>query len=401
MSIYCQVCFALFMCAIMNIGDSMKKISILSLHLGYGGIEKSIIALANLLSDNYDVEIACSYKLYDKPAFNLSKKVKVRYLIKDYTPNRAELNEALKEKNIHNIISEGKKSINVLALRRKTMVNYIKNCKSDFIISTRDIFDDWLGRYAPDNAVTIGWEHNHFHGNMKYANKITRYASRLDYFVLVSKELRDYYTERLKGTKCKCLYIPNIIDKLPKYTSKLNKKRMVCVGRLSQEKGHMDLLKLYKRIYEVHPDWTLDIIGDGPERSKLEEYIKDNNLEKNVIMHGFKNKDFIDDILHNSSIYLMTSFTESFGIVLIEAMSHGVPCVAFDSAEGARELIDYGENGFLIKDRDFSKYIKNVLKLIEDKELREKLGKNAYEEAKAYTGDEVIKLWIDILEEVK
>lgn len=379
----------------------MKKISILSLHLGYGGIEKSIIALANLLADNYNVEIACSYRLYDKPAFNINKKVKIRYLTKDIAPNKDEFKDALKHKNIPNIIHEGKKSINILKLRKSTMIDYIKNTDSDIIISSRDIFDDWLGKYAKDGVVKIGWEHNHFHGNMKYANKIVKYARKLDYFVLVSKELRDYYGGRLKDTKCKCVYIPNIIDKLPKYLSRLNKKRLVSVGRLSPEKGPMDLLRIYNRINEIHPDWKLDIIGDGPERTKMEEYILENNLSKNVTLHGFRNKDYIDDILHNSSIYLMTSFTESFGIVLIEAMSHGVPCVAFDSAEGARELIDHGENGFLVKDRDFSKYINRVFKLIDDKTLRETIGKNAYEEAKLYTGEVVIKLWIDLLEEAK
>ena len=385
----------------MNIGGTMKKISILSLHLGYGGIEKSIIALANLLADNYNVEIACSYRLYDKPAFNINKKVKIRYLTKDIAPNKDEFKDALKHKNIPNIIHEGKKSINILKLRKSTMIDYIKNTDSDIIISSRDIFDDWLGKYAKDGVVKIGWEHNHFHGNMKYANKIVKYARKLDYFVLVSKELRDYYGGRLKDTKCKCVYIPNIIDKLPKYLSRLNKKRLVSVGRLSPEKGPMDLLRIYNRINEIHPDWKLDIIGDGPERTKMEEYILENNLSKNVTLHGFRNKDYIDDILHNSSIYLMTSFTESFGIVLIEAMSHGVPCIAFDSAEGARELIDHGENGFLVKDRDFSKYINRVFKLIDDKTLRETIGKNAYEEAKLYTGEVVIKLWIDLLEEAK
>lgn len=379
----------------------MKKISILSLHLGYGGIEKSIIALANLLVDKYNVEIVCSYKLYDKPAFNLDKRVKVRYLTKNITPNKDAFKEAFRKKNISNIVSEGNKSIKILKLRKTTMVDFIKKCDSDIIISSRDIFDNWLGKYARKDVVKIGWEHNHFHGNMKYANKIVKYAKRLDYFVLVSKELRDYYGDRLSKTKCKCVYVPNIIDKLPKYLSRLNKKRLVCVGRLSPEKGSMDLLKIYNRIHEIHPDWNLEVIGDGSERNKMEEYIKDNKLDKFVTLHGFRNKDYIDDILHNSSIYLMTSFTESFGIVLIEAMSHGVPCIAFDSAEGARELIDHGENGFLVKDRDFSKYVNRVSKLINDKELREKIGKNAYEESKSYTGEEVIKLWIDLLEEAK
>ena len=68
----------------------MKKISILSLHLGYGGIEKSIVALANLLSSKYKVEIACIYKLYDKEAFELDPKVKVKYLIRSNLPKKVE-----------------------------------------------------------------------------------------------------------------------------------------------------------------------------------------------------------------------------------------------------------------------------------------------------------------------
>ena len=53
----------------------MKKISILSHHLGYGGLERSVVTLANLLVENYQVEIACVYKLYEKPAFSLNSKV--------------------------------------------------------------------------------------------------------------------------------------------------------------------------------------------------------------------------------------------------------------------------------------------------------------------------------------
>ena len=66
----------------------MKKVAILSLHLGYGGIEKSIVALANMLAEKYDVEIVCTYKLYDKPSFPLDSKVKVKYLIKTDLPRK-------------------------------------------------------------------------------------------------------------------------------------------------------------------------------------------------------------------------------------------------------------------------------------------------------------------------
>lgn len=72
----------------------MKKVSILSLHLGYGGIEKSIVALANLLCESYKVEIACVYKLYDKSVFELDKRVKVKYLTK-IKPNKKEFHEII------------------------------------------------------------------------------------------------------------------------------------------------------------------------------------------------------------------------------------------------------------------------------------------------------------------
>ena len=78
----------------------MKKISILSLHLGYGGIEKSVVTLANSLCSRYEVEIATCYKLYDKCVFDLDSRVKVKYLNKDLKPNHAALKSAFKSKNI-------------------------------------------------------------------------------------------------------------------------------------------------------------------------------------------------------------------------------------------------------------------------------------------------------------
>jgi len=131
----------------------------------------------------------------------------------------------------------------------------------------------------------------------------------------------------------------------------------------------------------------------------LEEYIKNNHLEDSVILHGFQGKDYIDNVLHDSSIYLMTSYTESFGIVLIEAMSHGVPCVAFDSAEGAREIINSGENGYLIKNRNFNAMVMKISSLIDKKEERKRLGKLARESVDKYSSDKVVKEWFTLIEE--
>ena len=371
----------------------MKKISILSLHLNYGGIERAIVSLANYLCNYYDVEIACTYKINEESSFKLDKKVKVKYLT-NVVPNKKEFKKALKSFKLITAFKEGIKSVKILNLRKKSMIDYISNTDSDVIISTRDIFNKLLSKYKK-NQLTIGWEHNHNHGNMKYAKKIVNSVKKLDYFVLVSNNLKEFYSKELENTKC--VYIPNTLDNISDKVSNLTEKRLISVGRLSKEKGYMDLLSISKDIFNKYSDWKLDIIGDGPERESLEKYINDNNLSKNVILHGFKDKDYINDLLMKSSIYLMTSYTESFGIVLIEAMNYGLPVIAFDSAEGAREIIKNNENGYLIKNRNKDEYIKKVYDLIEDKDLRLKLGKEGKKDSKEYNPDIVYKKWIEII----
>lgn len=377
----------------------MKKISILSLHLGYGGIEKCVVNLANTLCRKYDVEIAVCYKLYEKSAFDLDKRVKVKYLNNDLKPNHDTLRSALKSKNIIKIIKELAFSSKVLYYRKKTMVQYIKNTDSSVIISTRDIFNYWLSGYGRDGVLKIGWEHNHFHENLKYADKVSNSAKSLDYLVLVSSELQKFYANRLRNSNCMCIYIPNSIDKLPENSAPLKNKRLVSVGRLSPEKGYLDLLKIFNTLVKSKPDWHLDIIGDGVERDKLKKYIEKNELNEKVTLHGFQGKEYIDKILHDSSIYLMTSYTESFGIVLIEAMSHGIPCIAFDSAEGAREIINSGENGYLIKNRNQEAMIMKIKDLINNEEDRIRIGKQARKSVKKYTSDIVGEEWITLMEE--
>ena len=376
----------------------MKKIAILSLHLGYGGAEKSVSALANILCEKYEVEIVCTYKLYEEPAFWIDDRVKVTYLIDKYKPNKKEFKEKLHQKRFLSAFKEGLKAIKILYLRRKTMVAYLKKSDADVIISTKDIFDRWLGDYASAEILKIGWEHNHHHNNKRYALNIIKSSWNLDYLVLVSKDLKKFYSKEMRKSKCVCLYIPNVLDTMPKRLATLQEKRLISVGRLSPEKGQLDLLRIFNRLVQKHKDWVLDIVGDGPERDKLENYIKGHNLEDKVTLHGFQNKEYIDKLLHKSSIYIMTSFTESFGIVLLEAMSHGLPCIAFSSAEGAREIITSGKNGYLIKNRSYSAIIKKIEDLMKNPEIRKKLGKEARNNIKQYTKEYVQEDWYNLLE---
>lgn len=377
----------------------MKKVSILALHLGYGGIEKSIASLANILVKKYEVEIACTYKLLDEPAFFMDSKVKIKYLT-DVKPNREEFKKMLGRHRFLNAFKEGVKSIKILRLKKKTMVSYIKNCDSDIIIATRDIFDEWLGEYAQSSVLKIGWEHNHYHDDMRYAEGVVRSSVQLDYLVLVSNSLNAFYRGKLRKYPCETRYIPNVIEYIPddKDISSLKNKRLISVGRLSKEKGYMDLLKMFIVISNDYPDWHLDIIGDGDQRDELERYIKASNIEDKVTLHGFRDKEYIYDMLCKSSIYLMSSYTESFGIVLLEGMSCGLPCIAFSSAEGANEIITSGRNGYLVKNRNFAAYIKKVEDLIESEEMRKKIGQEGRRTVIQYSSEVVGESWFELLE---
>ena len=87
----------------------MKKITILALHLGYGGIENCISNLANSLVDDYEVNIVSTYKLYEKPVFKLNDKIKIKYLMTDLKPNKQELKQSLKKLKLITFFKELKK----------------------------------------------------------------------------------------------------------------------------------------------------------------------------------------------------------------------------------------------------------------------------------------------------
>lgn len=370
----------------------MKRVVILALHLGYGGIETAISDLANSLADSYAVSIVSTYKIYDKPVNRLDRRVKVIYLT-DLKPNKNEFKDCLWKFKLISAFKEGFKSIKILKLKKELMINYIKECDADVIVSTRDIHNKWVGEYASDEILKIGWEHNHHHGNMKYANKVIDSCKNLDYFVLVSKELTDFYKDRVNP---KCVYIPNLVRKADS-KSDLKSKNIVSIGRLSQEKGFLDLIDVFKMIHDVYPEWKLNLIGDGEEKDKIISRINKYGLSDSVILYGFLTPDKIGKVLSKSSIYVMSSYTESFGIVLLEAFSYGIPCVAFDSAEGANEIISNNWDGYLIKDRNKEEMVKRISNLIDNYNRRFVMGQNALKKSDKYSFEKVKEKWLKII----
>jgi N-acetylglucosaminyldiphosphoundecaprenol N-acetyl-beta-D-mannosaminyltransferase len=379
----------------------MKKITILALHLGYGGVEKSIADLCNMLHNDFEIEIAVLYKVSDKPAFYIPDNVKINYLMGDLKENRAIWMNYFKSGKLYKCFKEGIKSIKVLYYRHHKMIDYIKECSSDIIISTRIAFTGKLSKYGSKNSVKIAQEHRHHQNNSLYIKRLKTAIKNIDYLMPVSQELTEYYEKHISNSKTKFHYIPHCLDYIPKDASDLNETNIISIGRLSKEKGFLDLIDVFEKVSSKYPNWVLNIVGDGPEKEKIIERIKQKKIENKINLLGFLRKDEINKLLKKSSIYLMTSYTESFGIVLLEAGSFGIPAIAFSSAEGAKEIITNGENGFLINNRDINKMSEKTIEIIKNSELRNKLGKDNRKKSLNYSIDTVKKRWLNLLENIQ
>lgn len=370
-----------------------KKITILALHLGYGGVEKYLSSLCKMLEDNYEIEIISTYKVLDKPAFPFSNKIKITYLIND-KPNKEELKTAIKEKKIINIFKEGFKSLKILYLKRSRNIKAIRKIYSDYIITTRTFHSRLVGYYALSDITKIATEHNYHNDDKRYIRSVINSVKGFDYFVVVSNNLKKFYENKIGKTRC--IYIPNVIDELPNKKSRLTKKNLITIGRLSPEKGQKDLIDVFKIVNNKLPDVKLYIIGDGILKNELEKYVKKLKLNNNIIFTGFLDKEEKEKYILDSSIFVLPSYSESFGLVLIEAMSYGLPCVAFDSSDGAKELLK-NNVGILINNRDKNEMAKKIVDVLSSKEINS-LGNKGYIYCQKFLIDNIKDDWINLLE---
>lgn len=168
-------------------------------------------------------------------------------------------------------------------------------------------------------------------------------------------------------------------------------KRVIAVGRLEVDKGYDRLVQIWGRVSERFPDWQLDVIGEGGLREELSELIKQAGLESSMTLCG--TTDNIDREYAWSSVLVMTSISESFALVLLEALSHGVSCVAFDCPYGPASIIEDGRNGFLVEDGNIREFANKLSLLLRDEELRKKFSVAALERAMHFDVDVIMERW--------
>lgn len=374
----------------------MKKITFLVLHLGYGGVESATINSANALCKNYEVEIISFYKLLNNQENNINKNVKIKYLY-DGEPNKKEFMQCLKKHKVFKAFKEGVKAFSILRKKKKFIINELKKCDSFAIVSTRMEFSTLLSKYGKNNIIKIAQEHHHHNNDKKYIKTLSKKYYNIDYLFALTEGLKQDYMKFLEKNKhTKVIVVPNMLASFPDKKSDLKKHNLITVSRLDYGKRNNELIDI---ISKLNNDWKLFIIGDGKEYNNLLLQIEKLNLKDKVVLTGYKTKQEIEDYMLESSIFLMASVTEGLPMVLLEAMSYGIPCIAYRTDSGVSDIICNDNNGYVIKNRSEKVYIENLEKLIDSYDLRKIMGNNALETSKKYLPNEIIEIWDKVLNE--
>lgn len=298
-----------------------------------------------------------------------------------------------------------KRWIKALEFRRAYMQrvrNQIELFSPDIIITARPYFIKYLCRLR-GNSFLILESHNiclseYYEGCSFYKRMIAtmrvRQLKNIPMQIIALTEGDAYEWRKLKP-KFGVEVIPNIVhlNSTGNYST-LNRKHIIFVGRLERHKGLEDLLRIWQVVQKQHDDWHLDICGSGSQKTYVMSAIRESQLNVKI----WDSVDNIIDFYMGNSILLLTSFLESFGLVILEAMSYGLPVVAFDCPYGPAEIITDGVDGFLIKNRDIKAFADRVCQLIEDKELRQRMGKSAIHSSQRYTPERIMPLWKELFE---
>lgn len=192
--------------------------------------------------------------------------------------------------------------------------------------------------------------------------------------------------------------IPNPLSFYPEQSSTLQNKKVIAVGRQGYQKGYDRLLQSWKIVQEKFPDWHLEIYGKITQEYQLEELSKDLKI-KNSVSFFPPEKDIQSKYL-DASVYIMSSRFEGFGMVLIEAMACGLPCVSFDCNYGPSDIIRDGEDGLLVENGKIGALAEALIKLMDQPHIRQEMGNNAKENVKRFLPKTIVQKWDDLFKSV-
>ena len=280
-----------------------------------------------------------------------------------------------------------------------------------------------LNQINPDIVISVGMSEKYMLTSMKkrtwkiirefHSEKYYRSKHAYSLFKKIQGRLSDFYefhyadkkfdrivvlTEEDKETNWQgwsnVSVIPNPVAFKCDSPSDLTEKSVISMGRLEHVKNFSSLISAFNIVAQRHPDWTLNIYGDGSLKESLQNQINGNGLQNNVFLMGFSND--MESALRQSSIFAFSSLVEGFALVIVEAMECGLPAVSYQCPCGPKDIITDGKDGFLVPVNDEQMLADKICDLIEDENLRRQMAAAAKVRAQHYHVENIAKQWMEL-----
>lgn len=231
----------------------------------------------------------------------------------------------------------------------------------------------------------------------KTRQEINYLIDHSDKVVLLSNAFIVAIGTKMAIRSSKLTAISNPVQLTEKEIKGAKKNQILYVGRIEMKQKRLDhLLYIWSKVSEIFPDWELIILGDGPDKMKVEQMALDEKL-KNISFKGYVDP---EPFYRKAAVICMTSEYEGFGMVLVEAMQNEVVPIAFDNWASLRDIIVDRETGLLVPYGDRENYIQQLIELIKHRQLREKIAANAHQHIQKFDINVIGKQWLSLFAEM-
>lgn len=368
-----------------------------SLHIA-GGIERVLSVKANYFAEvlGYEIHIVITDGKGKKPFFDLHSSIQVHQLDINYDEfvplyrrffnffRKRRLHRKRLEQCLHRIQPD----ITILLVRRE--VNFVHRLTDNSLKIAENHIDKnryltsinpLLAQYVPKFLLK------------RWQKQFVEKLKHLDRFVILTQEDKLLWTE-LNNVSV----IPNPLTFLPQKFSSCTSPQVIAVGRYDRQKGFDLLIAAWQKVVAIHPAWTLRIYGDGPLRGELQKQAVAAGVKDTCLFeYPVKN---IGDKYAESSLFVLSSRFEGFGLVIIEAMACGLPVVSFACPCGPQDIIQNGEDGILVEKENVDALAQNIIYLIENEEERKLMGAHALQNVQRYRMNNIAVLWQNLFKEL-
>lgn len=357
-----------------------------------GGMERVLLNKVTYLSQlpGWEISVVTTDQHHRPPFYPFPEKVRMT----DLEINYSEDNEKGAWKKITGYLRKRKEH------KRKLTALLLKE-KPDIVVSLYPSESSFIPDIKDGSKKVLELHFNKFfriqYGRKGIIGLIDRWRTRqderivrrFDKFVVLTNEDKGYW-----GDLPNIEVIPNAAIHVSKNYSEVKNKRVIAVGRLDYQKGFDRLIQAWKLVQHTgrFSDWKLDIFGQGEWREMLQQMIDKQGLQNTAKINPPTNA-ILNEYVH-SSLLVMSSNYEGFGMVLVEAMSCGVPVISFDCKCGPKDIIQPGINGLLVPNGDIQALAYAMMVMMADEAYRKMLSQNARKVVDTYSEEAVMSQWI-------